>query len=179
MRFLRLRERCGNVNPRPTPLARPDATTGSRSMRDACTAGTTPNSRLAATEATSVKASTRPSIPISAARGSPSGASATNAATPQRASTRPAPADTAASSRLSVINCATIRPRPAPSAARTASSLARPVARAISRFATFAHAINNTRPTAPNSSISVGLESPTSCSRSGTTAAPFPTLLTG
>ena len=39
------------------------------------------------------------------------------------------------------------RPRDAPSDKRTASSLCRMNARAISRFATFAHAISSTRPT--------------------------------
>ena len=50
---------------------------------------------------------------------------------------------------LSVSNCRTMRPRPAPSAARTAISRCRAVARASSRFATFAHAISSTSVTAP------------------------------
>ena len=42
------------------------------------------------------------------------------------------------------------RPRPAPSAARIASSLARVVARASSRLATLPHAMSSTKPTAPS-----------------------------
>ena len=46
-------------------------------------------------------------------------------------------------------NCATRRPRPAPSAARTASSLRRVAPLASSRLATLAHAISSTSATAP------------------------------
>src|ERR1039457_5191843 len=42
-----------------------------------------------------------------------------------------------------------MRPHPAPSAARTANSCWRPLARTRSRFATLAQAINNTMPTVP------------------------------
>src|SRR5437762_2346956 len=48
-----------------------------------------------------------------------------------------------------------MRPRPAPIAARIAISRRRPVARTSSRFATFAHAISSTNPTAPASTNSV------------------------
>jgi hypothetical protein len=51
----------------------------------------------------------------------------------------------AASSVLSVSSWRTSRPRPAPSAARSASSRSRPSIRASVRFATFAHAISSTR----------------------------------
>ena len=56
-----------------------------------------------------------------------------------------------------------MRPRPAPSARRTANSFCRDVARAISRLATFAQAIRRTPTTVPISSQSGCL----SCMRSG------------
>ena len=58
------------------------------------------------------------------------------------------------STRLSTMSWRTSRQRPAPSAARMPTSRSRAVARASSRFATFAHAISSTMPTAP-SSISI------------------------
>ena len=62
---------------------------------------------------------------------------------------------------------APIRPQPAPSAARTASSCWRPSARTSSRFATLAHAISSTMPTVPISTHSVLPISPTRSSFSG------------
>ena len=53
---------------------------------------------------------------------------------------------------FSVSHCATMRPRLAPSARRIVVSRRRDVARASSRFETFAHAISSTNPTAPASS---------------------------
>ena len=49
-----------------------------------------------------------------------------------------------------VKNCRAKRQRPAPNAIRTAISRCRAAPRASSRFATFAHAINSTRPTMPS-----------------------------
>ena len=56
----------------------------------------------------------------------------------------------------SVNSCCTIRPRPAPSAARTASSCCRCAPRASSRIETFAQPIRSSEATAPNSRYSVG-----------------------
>src|SRR5229473_3304684 len=61
------------------------------------------------------------------------------------------------------------RERAAPSADRTANSLERDVARAKSRLATLAHAISNTKPTAPNNIQSMELTSATSASFMGVT----------
>ena len=61
-----------------------------------------------------------------------------------------------------------MRPRLAPSAARTAISCCRASARDSSRLATFAHAISSTKPTAPSSISSDRRTSPTTCSCSGT-----------
>ena len=53
-------------------------------------------------------------------------------------------------------NCAITRVRPAPNAVRTAISFCRSAVRASNMWATFAHAISSTNPTAP-SSISNGV----------------------
>ena len=70
------------------------------------------------------------------------------------------------STALSVRHWRINRPRPAPSATRTASSRSRETARASSKLATFTHAISSTRLTAPNSNHSVDRTSSTS-GRSG------------
>ena len=62
----------------------------------------------------------------------------------------PSGTDTRPSTSASVSNCRTSRPRPAPSADRKDISRARDVARASSRFATFAQAMSRTSVTAPS-----------------------------
>ena len=52
-----------------------------------------------------------------------------------------------------------MRQRPAPNAARTATSRSRTVARASSRFATFTQTISRTKKTAPNSNQQCRLRS--------------------
>jgi hypothetical protein len=123
-----------------------------------------------------VKRSTCPSMRTSASEGSVNGGM--RAMIPPRrrwASNTPSAPPAAASTRLSVRNCANTRPRLAPRAARTATSRWRNVPRASSRFATFAQAIRSTKPTAPRSS-----HSPVTVSRlrkfplRGSTPAPQP-----
>ena len=65
----------------------------------------------------------------------------------QIAMPKPATAPMPAKSRLSVRNCRNIRVRAAPIASRIATSLCRADARAVSRLARFAQAINRTKPT--------------------------------
>ena len=67
-----------------------------------------------------------------------------------RADGRAEHAPNVASTRLSVSSCATMRDRPAPSAERTASSRARTLPRASSRFATLAQHSSSTNPTTPS-----------------------------
>ena len=55
-----------------------------------------------------------------------------------------------ASTRFSTTSCRSTRPRPAPMAARTATSLRRADARASCRLAMFTHAIVRTTSTQPN-----------------------------
>ena len=69
---------------------------------------------------------------------------------PAMARNRPPSPPARLSSTLSVRSCRTTRPRPAPSAMRTAISWVRRAARASSRLATLAQAINNSSPTAPS-----------------------------
>ena len=70
---------------------------------------------------------------------------------------------------LSVNNCWITRQRLAPTAVRMANSFCRTEARANKRFATFAHAISRTRPTAPNKIKSAGFTLRTRESRMGET----------
>ena len=76
-------------------------------------------------------------------------ATARSACSAHQPRTRPQAPPIAESSTLSTSNCRTRRARAAPSAARTASSRWRPVARASSRLATLAQAMSRTKATAP------------------------------
>ena len=154
------------------PLVRPPSFSVSfSSARDAWIAGAIPNSTPVTSDTSAVNAATRPSTPTSRRRGMLSGADATSASTPQNASSRPTAPPASAMSTLSVSSCWTIRPRLAPSAVRSAISLRRDAARASSRFATLAHAISSTRPTAPSRTKSARPVSPTISSCSGRTVA--------
>ncbi len=82
---------------------------------------------------------------------------------PNQATAIPSAPPASDSTVLSVSSWRTMRPRLAPSAARIPNSRWRAVERASSRPATFAHAISNTRITAPNGSGTVPLTSPTIC----------------
>ena len=87
------------------------------------------------------------------------------------ASASPAMAPSPASTRLSIRNCVINRPRPAPSAARTATSRRRTAPRDISRFARLTHAISRIAADAPSSTISDVCVLPASSSRNGVTTA--------
>jgi hypothetical protein len=124
-----------------------------RSTRAARKAGNNPNTSPVSTETKAVKASTRPSTPTAAPsmpmRGMLPGLSASKARMPTTPSARPNRPPSSDSTRLSVISWRAMRPRAAPIAARIAISRWRTVARTSSRLATFAHAINSTKLTAP------------------------------
>ena len=89
------------------------------------------------------------------------------AATPSRARATPTIAPTVASKALSVRSWRTRRLRLAPRAVRMPISRSLAVARTIIRLATFEHAINNTRPTAPINNTRAGRTAPTRSSRTG------------
>ncbi len=84
----------------------------------------------------------------------------------------PAAAPSAVSTQLSVISCRSSRPRPAPTAVRTAISRRRASDRAISRLATLAQAMSRTNATAAISVSSAGRSAPNSSTSSGLTSTP-------
>ncbi len=115
-----------------------------------------------------VNSSTRPSTPISSARGNVRGTAATAARVPQAASSSPKPPPAIASPRLSVRSCRIRRPWPAPERCANRKLPAACLERASSKLATLTHAISNTNATAPSRTSNTGRTSPTICSRIGT-----------
>ncbi len=134
-------------------------------------AGTDPKKRPVASETSSAKASTDPSIEASNARGVKRPANFTRRPRLPRASATPSTPPRSARTVLSVRSWRASRPRPAPSAWRTASSCPRRTARARARLATFAHAIRSTSAVVPMRISSVGRAFATRSSLSGVTAA--------
>ncbi len=132
-----------------------------------CSSGASPKTTPAASATASVKASTRQSSDTPADRGRLSGNAVSRARRPPTAKTRPSAAPSSESRHPSAMNCRSSRPRLAPSADRTASSLCRDSARASSRLARFAHAISSTNSTAPWSTQTAVPALPTICACSG------------
>ena len=89
------------------------------------------------------------------------------AAVPHCARSKPPIPPNRARTTLSVSNWRMIRPRVAPTAARTAISLPRTDARASNRLATFAFAISKTQTTAAKRTYNAVRTSPINCSRNG------------
>ena len=147
--------------------------------RRSFSAGASPNSIPVSTDNPAVKPSTCQSIPISSARGNASGSAASTDVVPAFATINPSAPPAAPRSTLSVSNCRITRHGLAPSAARIANSLVRPVERASNRFATFAHAMSSTKLTAPSSTSKMPLTSPTIWVFSGTSVMPDPLLESG
>ena len=127
-----------------------------RSPRDHARAGAVPESRPAAADRPAVNASTTPSRATSARRGMLLGIRAGAARTIAAATAQPTTPPATLRSTLSVSNCRTTRPRPAPSAPRMASSRRRAMPRARSRPATLAQASSSTSPVAAASMASAG-----------------------
>ena len=147
-----------------------------RSVRDDFQAGTSPKSRPVTIERPRVNASTGRSTLMCCSRGNISGTTPRRARTLQTASSRPSEPPAMASTRLSVSNWRTMRLRPAPSATRTAISFSRVAARASSRLARLAQAINSSRPTAPSRIIRTGRMRPVNISAMGNRVMPQPVL---
>ena len=135
-------------------------------------AGTSPNSNPVNTDSASEKSSTRPSIATSSVRGSWPRLSNSKNRVPNQAMTSPSMPPASARTMLSVNSCLTSRPRPAPRAARIATSCWREPARASSRLATLTHAMSNTNATAPRRTSNAVRTLPTIASCSGATVAP-------
>ena len=149
-----------------TECCHPAFTASVKSVRAAWSAGATPN-RIPVTSATpAVNAKTRQSIPTVASRGVSAGSIAFSHDMAPAANSSPLDPPATPSRTLSVRSCRQTRQRPAPSAARIAISFCRTAERASNRLATFAQAINRTRPTAPSRTNSFVLTSLTRLSRS-------------
>ena len=118
------------------------------SLRAACSAGINPKASPISVVTPNAKANTVPSTAMESTRGSSGGLSAMSARTPSIATTMPSTPPNAARSMLSVSSCRISRPRPAPSAVRSANSPRRWTPRARSRFVTFTQAITSTSVTA-------------------------------
>ncbi len=132
-------------------------------------AGASPKRRPHRSEAASANKSTCQSSCTSSARGKLPGQNFTNGRIPTAANKMPSMPPESPKTALSVRHWRINRPRPAPSATRIASSRSRETARASSKLATFTHAINSTRLTAPSSNHRVDRTFPTSgCSGSTT-----------
>ena len=153
--------------PRPTFPTDPDCRSPPTiRLRDAWTAGRSPNATAAPTERSTVKSIAIPSRRADARLGMFSGAAATSAGRPSDAMRTPRRPPPVARTSASAIWRRISPPRPAPSARRTPRSSSRPSARARKRLATLAHAISSTTPTVPKSSQSGCVKSPTSASSS-------------
>ena len=101
-------------------------------------------------------------------RGMSDGPKRASAATAVYARPTPMAPPPAASTTLSMRSCRASRPRVAPSAARTPSSLDRAAPRPSSSPATFTHARTRTTVAAPASAVSVDSAVPTISSFNGT-----------
>ena len=111
-------------------------------------AGSSPKTMPVTSESAKAKARTRQSGAVSMSSGRPSvGMNEMSVRVSPMATSRPSAPPVKASSRLSTSSCRTSCPREAPSDRRTAISRWRMKARAMSRLATFAHAMSSTRPT--------------------------------
>ena len=130
-------------------------------------------------ETPTVKASTAGFIFTLDGPNNSGGLSATSPSVPCHASISPKAPPSAASIKLSVSSCLTIRPRLAPRAARTAISFCRETPRANSKFATFAQAMSTTKPTAPSRISSALRISPLNCVLKGTRVTPQLVLKSG
>ena len=143
-------------------------------------AGSRPTSKPVRTVSPSVNSSTRPSSRTASGRATASAAAAISRCTPSQATASPSAPPARASTAASAKNGRVSSLRPAPRAARTASSRSRPVSRASSRLARLAQTIRSTTATAANRVRRGARTSPTTVSRSGTTpAARQPSLVSG
>ena len=113
-------------------------------------AGARPKRIPEKTQSATVNSKASPSTPIEASRGTLFGPSTCTQCTHTNENKIPSAPPPSASNTLSVNNWRRIRPRLAPSAARTAISFCRETARESCKFATLAQAISNTNATAPS-----------------------------
>src|SRR2546425_8394913 len=137
------RSRCG-----PCPVPAPGVPSFSESVKSWRAARKAGKSRVATAVtivAPRAKARAQPLTHTVSSRGNTVGAARLSNAIAEYAATAPSVPPKDASTTLSVRSCLTTRPRPAPKAARMASSSPRAPARASVRFATLTQAIMRTR----------------------------------
>jgi len=137
-------------------------------------AGRMPKKSPVRIETTRVKPRIPKSTPISLVRVVKRETNRVSSPRVETAKTRPTPPPATAISELSVRSWHVRRPRVAPRAPRTASSRSRRSTRASVRFATFAQAINRTRPVVPRRIKSLGRAFWVSCSRTAKSCAVKP-----
>ena len=135
-----------------------------------------PNSTPVTTDTSRVNASTGRSTDTSPVREVKRDTNVVSMPTVAIANTTPTTPPAVASSVLSVSSCLISRPRPAPSAARRASSRSRPSIRASVRLATLAQAINSTRLVMPSRISSRSRAPSVSAERTSTVVAWKPEL---
>ena len=145
-----------------------------RSVRELCSAGTRPKSIPVPTETAAVNGDHAPvdadeRALLRRSSGSPAVLIVSSARMPTTPSTSPMAPPITESATLSVSSWRMIRPRPAPMAARSATSRLRAVARTSSRLATLAQAISRTNATAALRMSSVGRALLTNTCCSGST----------
>ena len=170
----RRRERRLSLAPR---LSVRSATCGSERSTDS--AGASPKARPVHSESTAVTRTTPPSSDRSAESGRAVRATTRSVDKASQATSTPAAPPVSASRTLSVSNCRTRRPRPAPSARRSASSLRRDSVRASTAPVRLAQAMNNTSAALIMRTSSGVRMSPTIASRSGIDVMAKPLLASG
>ena len=159
------RSRCAARPPKPP---RPDSLTSVfTSVRASRRAGAKPTMRPVATVTPSAKISAVESRPTSDIRGSSLAPTRSISLSPSQARNTPVAAPNVASTRDSINSCWKMRPRPAPSATRTATSFARITPRDSSRLVTLMQATSSSSAEAARMIISVGPSGPTTASISG------------
>jgi hypothetical protein len=157
----------------------PSASSGLRSGRTTAHAGASATTMPVKRAMPPVNVTTRQSIRTDSSLGMPAGARANRVAVADSISDSAAAAPAAPNSTPSTSVWRRSRRRPAPSAARTASSRFLVALRASSRLATFTQATRSTTPTPASRTRSSGRIAPTTCSCSGTSDAVQPLVSAG
>ena len=130
----------------PPPVRPPSLRASFKSTRDACSAGSNPNTTLESTEMVVANPRTRASIETwRTIAGSSSGANRGYSLVPTTASPMPQTPPASDNSRFSVTSCLMSRPRLAPAAVRRASSFRLPAPATSSRLATLAQPMSSTK----------------------------------
>ena len=159
--------------PEPPPERSPSRSPAADALPVARSAGTRLKASPVSAVSATAKPSTRRSIAGPPAIGRAAGTRRASSGTAPHANATPSTPPRAPSSRPSVASWRTMRSRPAPMAARTASSCARARPRPSSRLARLAQAMSSTHSEAPQSATSSSRDWRGSSSRIAITAMPL------